>query len=460
MLVPMTTLLPLLLLSLSAPQAPEPALAQPVAIEVPEGQVCGLGAAFHSGRRAALREVVGTGWMLFRGLDETRDYLPFRQDKTFWYLTGVESPRAALAMNAATGEEVLFLPRSNPMLEVWEGEKWDASDEWLPGLTGFGDVRDVDGLEDFLAATLVAEEVVWTSLAANIGLAGCYDRAEPFDKRASRDLLDGRPSRENALKAALEGTYGVKVKDCQTSIEELRRIKTSEEIAALRRASDAGAVSMRAAMANTKPGVGEADLAALMSFVHLREGATGPAYAPIIGAGSNANVLHYLDLTRTLGADHGVLVDYAPEYDHYVSDITRTWPASGKFSPRLAELYDVVLEAQLAGIAAVKPGATLDDVQRACNEVINARDMREYVLHGVSHYVGMEVHDVGGYRKPLEPGVVFTIEPGLYDQEAGVGVRIEDVILVTEGGYEVLSSSVPKERAEIEALVGTAGLLR
>ncbi|MDF1800528.1 MAG: Xaa-Pro peptidase family protein [Planctomycetota bacterium] len=456
----MTTLLPLLLLCLSGPQTPESSQVSPAAAEVPEGQVCGLGAAFHAGRRAALCELVGSGWMVFRGLDETRDYLPFRQDKTFWYLTGVESPRAALAMNAATGEELLFLPRANPMLEVWEGEKWDASDAWIPALTGFEDVRDVDGLEDFLAENLVPGEVVWTSLAAHIGLAGCYDRAEPFDKRAARDGLDGRPSRELALEAALEETYGVKVKDCQTSLEELRRVKTPEEIAALRRASDAGAASMRAAMANTKPGVTEAELGALMSFVHLREGATGPAYAPIIGAGSNANVLHYLDLTRTLAADHGVLVDYAPEYDHYVSDITRTWPASGEFSPRLAELYDIVLEAQLAGIAAVKPGATLDDVQRACNGVINAADVRQHVLHGVSHYVGMEVHDVGGYRKPLEPGVVFTIEPGLYDQEAGVGVRIEDVILVTEDGCEVLSAAVPKQRSEIEALVGTAGLLR
>ena len=434
--------------------APAPAPAPSAVAEVPEGQVCGLGKAFHAGRRAALREAVGEGWLVFRGLHQTRDYLPFRQDKVFWYLTGVSSERAALVMHVETGREVLFLPAANPRLEVWEGEKWDVEDAWIPGLTGIDEVRDEDDLADFLGEVLAEGDTVWTSLAAHVELAGCYDRAEPYDRRAERDPLDGRVSREKALKAALEARYGVRVRDCQDQLEELRRVKTPEEIAAIARATDAGVAAMRAAMADTAPGKTEAELAALMSYTHLLEGATGPAYAPIVGAGPNASVLHYLDLTRTLRAEDILLIDYAPEEDHYISDITRTWPVDGTFSERQAEIYDVVLEAQLAGIAAVRPGATLDDVQRACNEVIARHDMQRYVLHGVCHYVGMEVHDVGVYRRPLEPGVAFTIEPGLYDTEAQVGVRIEDVVVVTEDGCEVLSAGVPKERAEVEALVG------
>jgi len=455
----MIPLLPLLLF-VGAGSAPPAVPTSPLSsglqepIEVPEGQACGLGSAFHSGRRAALREAVGEGWLVFRGMPQTRDYLPFRQDKAFWYLTGVESENAALVMDAATGREVLFLPAASPMLEVWEGEKWDVGDAWVPGLTGIDEVRDEADLEEFLDEVLEEDATVWISLAAHVELAGCYDRAEPFDRRAERDPLDGRVSREKALEAALEERWGVRVRDCQPQLEELRRVKTPEEVAAIRRATDAGVQAMRVAMANTAPGKTEAELAALMSYTHLLEGATGPAYAPIVGAGPNANVLHYLDLTRTCREGDILLIDYAPEADHYISDITRTWPVDGTFDERQAELYDVVLEAQLAGIAAVKPGATLDDVQRACNEVIERHGMQPYVLHGVCHYVGMEVHDVGAYRKPLEPGVAFTIEPGLYDREADVGIRIEDVVVVTEDGCEVLSAGVPKERAEVEALVG------
>ena len=425
----------------------------------PEGVLCGLGKDFHAGRRAALRAAVGEGLMVFRGLADTRDYGAFQQDKVFWYLTGVESPNATLVMDAGTGMEVLYLPKKSRRLEAWEGEMWDAGDEWVTELTGFADVRERGELKDDLEEWLVEDAVVWSSLSPHVELSGCRDRAMPYDWRAKRDEFDGRASREQAFAAKLGELFGVEVKDCSKQLDELRRVKTTEEVDAMRRAAEAGAKAMSEAIRSSSPGVTEDDLASLMTWVQRRNGATGPAYLPIVGAGTNANVLHYSAKSGVLDAGELVLLDYAPEVDHYTSDITRSWPVDGKFTERMAELYDVVLEAQLAGIAAVKPGATIADVERACSAVIKARGFSSLVMHGSCHYIGMEVHDVGDFGAELVPGVAFTVEPGLYDKEAGIGIRIEDVVVVTEEGCEVISKDVPKARAAIEALVAEAGVL-
>lgn len=425
----------------------------------PEGVECGLGKVFHAGRRAALRAAVGEGVMVFRGLPDTRDYLPFRQDKAFWYLTGVESPNATLVMNAATGEEVLYLPPKNERLETWEGEMWDAGDAWVSELTGFGDVRSADDLVGDLDTRIDKGDVVWISKAAHVELAGCRDRAAPYDRRAEKDPLDGRVSREEALAAKLTELFGAEIRDCSKQLDELRRVKTPVEVDAMRRAAEAGAKAMAEAIRSSSPGVTEDQLASLMTWVQRQNGATGPAYLPIVGAGQNANVLHYSAKAGVLDAGELVLLDYAPEVDHYTSDITRSWPVDGKFTPRMEELYDVVLEAQKAGIAAVKPGGTIRDVEAACAKVLRDHGFGDLIKHGSCHYIGMEVHDVGLYGAKLEPGVAFTVEPGLYDTEAGIGIRIEDVVVVTEDGCEVISAGVPKERADIEALVGERGVL-
>src|SRR5206468_2105434 len=148
-------------------------------------------------------------------------------------------------------------------------------------------------------------------------------------------------------------------------------------------------------------------------------------------------VLHYSGESRELRAGEMLLVDYAPEFDHYTSDITRSWPVDGQLTPRMAEIYDAVLEAQTAGIAAVKPGRKIDDVEEACRRVLAQHGMMKLMRHGSCHYIGMEVHDVGDNHKPLEPGVAFTVEPGVYEASTGIGVRIEDVVVVTETGCEV-----------------------
>lgn len=422
-------------------------------------QPCGLGAEFHAGRRAALSSKLSGGIVLVRGLPATRDYTKFRQDKMFWYLTGIESPGAALVIDVATKEETLFLPERDERKERWEGELWDASDAFVPALTGFRDVRPTKELDALLAEKTKRDKIVWISKLPHVELAGCCDRAGPANRAMERDPLDGRISREKALEQNLREKYGADVRDCADVLGELRRVKTAEEIAALRRASRAGVEAMAEGIRSTRPGLGEGDIEAVMSFVHRRHGGDGPAYHAIVGSGPNALVLHYNAISRRLKPGEMLLVDYAPELDHYDSDITRSWPTDGVFTARMIEIYDAVLAAQEAGIAAVKPGITMRDVERACRKVLEERGMEKLLPHGTCHYIGLEVHDLGDPRKPLEPGVVFTVEPGVYEAATGIGVRIEDVVLVTANGCEVLSAGAPKARASLSALVREEGIL-
>jgi len=420
---------------------------------------CGLGRAFHAGRRAALAKELGSGLVLVRGLPKTRDYTKFRQDKVAWYLTGIESPEMALLINLDAGTETLFLPKPAPWAEAWEGELWDCGDAWIPELTGFADIRPIDELLKAIETQLGPEKVVWISKLPHVELSGCCDRARPSDRMREKDALDGRLSREDALEARLVERFGAEVKDCGKVLGELRRVKRPEELDALRRASAAGAESMKEAIRSTQPGRGEWEIEALMTFVHRAQGADGPGYHAIVGSGPNALMLHYSDSARRMKAGEMLLIDYAPELDHYVSDITRSWPTDGVFTPRMAEIYDAVLAAQLAGIAAVKPGVTMEDVHRTCKRVLSEYGMAKLMPHGACHYVGMEVHDTGSSKTPLEPGVVFTVEPGVYEPATGIGVRIEDVVIVTATGCEVISAGVPKQRAALLELWREQGLL-
>lgn len=421
--------------------------------------VCGLGSAFHAGRRAALLANLEGGIVLVRGLPAPREYVPFRQDKTFWYLTGVESPDAALVLDVKSKKQILFLPKPNAIAELWNGERWDTGDPWVKETTGFEDIRAIDDLLPVLKEMTAETKVVWISMEPHVAMSSSSDQAAGYDADVEKDPLDGRTSREKALKANLEKQFGVEVRDLQKTLSEMRRVKTPEEIDALRNAARAGAVAMVEAMRSTRPGLGEWDLESLMTYVQRREGADGPAYEAIVGSGPNSLSLHYSACTRTMKAGDVLLIDYAPEYHHYTSDITRSWPVDGKFTGRMAEIYDVVLEAQQAGIAAVKAGASLMTIETACRKVLKAHDMSKLMPHGAGHYVGMEVHDVGSYSKALEPGVVITVEPGVYDKESGIGIRIEDVVLVTADGCEVLSAGVPKDRKTIEELVASEGML-
>ncbi|MHC5010596.1 MAG: M24B family metallopeptidase, partial [Planctomycetota bacterium] len=270
-------------------------------------------------------------------------------------------------------------------------------------------------------------------------------------------------------------------------LHELRLVKTPDEIAALRRAVSVSADGHVHGIRRTRPGMREFELQAEIEYVFKKNGAAAPGYASIVGSGDNACILHYVDNRGTLNDGDLVLVDAGAEVGYYTGDITRTWPVSGRFSGYQREIYDLVLRAQMEVIRAVRPGlewhklhetsvATivnglleLGALEGSAEQIIEEKTYRKFFMHGTGHWLGIDVHDVGAYAsegqpgRPLEPGMVFTVEPGLYfhaDEEAtperykGIGIRIEDDVLVTETGVEVLSRAAPKEPEEIEALVG------
>lgn len=429
--------------------------------------VCGLGKDWHRGRREELARRLESGILVLRGRPDPRASVAFRQDKNFWYLTGVESPDVAFVMDLDTGKEVLFVAKPSAFKESWAGEIWDSDDAWVREVTGISDVRDNDpgrgGNKNLLALLdeLVSENPerpIWTLQTGWIGLSGSYDSSNPYDAARRKDSLDGRESRADALARHLGERFpSTEVKDATPTLWDMRTIKTEAEIDAIRRASSAAAVALREAVRSTRPGLGEWELDSLITWQQRRAGADGPAYAPIVGSGRNSLVLHYNFSSRRMRSGEVVLIDFAPEVDHFVSDVTRTWPVDGVFTERMGEIYDAVLAAQEAAIAEVRPGVKYGDIGRKAVSVLRERGFN--CPHGICHSVGMEVHDPGRMPRELVPGMVFTIEPGIYDQETGIGVRIEDVVLVTEDGCEVLSSECPKSREALEALWAEEGIL-
>jgi len=273
------------------------------------------------------------------------------------------------------------------------------------------------------------------------------------------------------------------ISDPRTVLHEQRLKKQPEELAALRKAIDITTEAHVAAMKAGKPGATEYELEALINYTFRRRGGNGPGYTSIIGAGENATILHYIENSCAIADGDLVLVDAGCEYDHYTADITRTWPANGTFTAIQKRVYQIVLDCQLEACAMVKPGVTIDDIHNHCvrrltegmialgllggtaDDRIADQSYRKFYMHGTSHWLGLDVHDVGNYKlgataRPLEPGMVITVEPGLYvaadaadvpPELRGIGVRIEDDVLVTQSGNEVLTAACPKTIADIEA---------
>jgi Xaa-Pro aminopeptidase len=232
--------------------------------------------------------------------------------------------------------------------------------------------------------------------------------------------------------------------DARPKIAQLRMVKSKAEIAAIQKATDASVDAHRAAWKSIKPGQYEYEAAAIMVGTYMSEGCRRSAYAPIVGSGPNSTTLHYSNNNRRMDSGEVVVMDVAAECNNYASDITRTIPVNGRFSPRQREIYNIVLGAQRAAIAAVKPGAIM--ASRAGLYKVAF----EYFTHGLSHHVGLDVHDESDNSVPLKPGMVITIEPGIYIPEENIGVRIEDTLLVTEDGARVMSAALPTDPDEIE----------
>ncbi|KAA3607493.1 MAG: aminopeptidase P family protein [Planctomycetota bacterium] len=424
-------------------------------------------ATWHAGRRQALMEDprVQNGIIVLRGAGTTNDYREFRQDNNFWYFTGITTPNAVLVLVPKTGEEYLFVPPVQASAEVWVGNLIDPEEaKAITGIEkclplgarsrGFGSGRqDVSALSDLLDQLSRKHKrfLIQGQPAENWMMS--RDQLQNAVRSQSGDPYDGRASREAQFRARLDEHHKVKeVKDITVLLDAMRVRKTAQEAQAMRRACQISGQAHQAVITWAKPGHFEWQIAARMTGTMLEAGAMGPAYAPIVGSGPNANILHYNENHRAIQEGDVVLIDYGAEFQHYVADITRSWPVSSRFTDRQREVYQAVFDAQEAAFAATKPGVLLSQVEAAAMKVLAERGFGRDCWHGISHWLGMATHDVGLRRAKLEPGMVFTVEPGVYLPEEGFGIRIEDVVMVTESGHEILSAGIPRTVSEIEAM--------
>ncbi len=406
-------------------------------------------------RRAALLAQVKDGAVVLFGDAAVPAGTHFRQDNDFFYLTGVDDLGAVLVLSPfGRPGAYLFLPQRSAREIQYDGPGL-LEDAAAKAKAGFTDVLAVGDLDEFLARL------------TGRGAGKLYVRLSPRDTlddaRSETALMDGRRARSHYNDQLSVDQYRLEklrqrypqmaLADIAPALDALRAVKTPEEIEILRRNGRLSAEGVRQAMRTTRPGVFEYEIEAAAMAVVLKGGATGAAYAPIVGSGPNSCIFHYEKNSRRAGAGEVVLMDFGADLDHLAMDITRTWPASGRFTPEQREVYAIVLEVQKACIAAYRPGATPQSVRDEVAAVLKAKGIDPRGLTGgFGHGVGLCVHDVplGGV---LKEGMVFAIEPALYYPDKGFGVRIEDTVLITKTGCEVLTKDVPKEIDEIEKLL-------
>lgn len=383
----------------------------------------------------------------------------FRQDNDFFYFTGVEDLGAVVVMVPASRQAALFLPQQSPREEMVDGPNLLLKGPEAKEASGFADIFPVTYLDEFLARNLSRfAGRLHVRLSPPDTLDDARSETALLDGRRARSHYNDQPSLDQHRIVKLRERYPqMELRDVVPDIDALRAIKTSEEIEILRRNGRLSAEAVKAAMLATRPGVFEYELEAAAVHVVLKGGARGPAYAPIVGSGPNSCIWHYEKNSRRVESGDVVLMDFGADLDHLTMDITRTWPASGRFTDEQREVYRTVLEVQKASIEAFRPGATPQDVKAHVARVLKAKGIDPRGLEGgFGHGVGLSVHDVplGGV---LKEGMVMAIEPALYYPEKGLGIRIEDTVLITRTGCEVLTKDVPKEIDEIERLLAGRG---
>jgi Xaa-Pro aminopeptidase len=406
-------------------------------------------------RRARLVAATGDGVIVLFGASENEaasSVTTFHQNEAFYYLTGWREPNAMLmlvpksaAPGAALDRDILYVPAPNPARERWTGPKLmpDAPD--AAATAGFASVHRAGLLPSELQQAVADFPKIYTELT-------------PQPESGEEVLVADTVAKLKALAPLAE------LQDIRPSVEAMRAIKSPAEIALIRHAARNSIEGHLAIMKTLRPGMWEYELAALMNYETMRRGSEWPAYPPIVGSGLFSTVLHYDRNDRQMADGDLVVVDAAGSYSGYASDVTRTLPVNGRFTPRQREIYEVVRGAQAAAIAAAKPGVMLRSGSHSLHQIaldyMNAhghdrqgRPLSPYFIHGLGHSVGLNVHDPMDLETPLAAGMVVTIEPGLYLPDEALGVRIEDMILITPTGAEVLTSALPSAPDDIERLM-------
>lgn len=397
-------------------------------------------------------------------------HFPYRFDSYFYYLTGFREPEAVLVIVAGAKEgaskHILFCREKNAEREIWDGFRFgpEAAQETF----GFDEAYSIARLDELLPKLLADQPVIYYSLG----------HSEAWDARVVGWVNQVRQQSRSGIAAPAE------IRDVHLPLDEMRLIKSPEELAVMRRAATISGEAHRRAMRKTRPGMNEYEVEAELLHEFRRHGAQAPAYTPIVAGGANACVLHYVENNTRLNGGDLLLIDAGCELDGYAADITRTFPVDGKFSPAQRDLYELVLSAQAAAIAEVKPRNSWEAPHNAAlrvlaqgfidlglchgsvDEVIQSEDYKRFYMHRTGHWLGLDVHDAGEYKhngewRALQPGMTLTVEPGCYIRPGdnvpphfwNIGIRIEDDVAVTEAGCEVLTSDAPKTVEEIEELM-------
>ncbi len=444
-----------------------PLAAQPVFTDVfPPGE--------YAARRTRVMAAIGDGVAILQGTTERPGEQPLRQSNQFFYVSGVVEPRAILVIDGRAKRSTLFLnPRNERRENVMFGPGLYPGDEAVR-ITGIEAVLPREEFARALAGFAAAKRSIYTPHRPEVlGSASAYDPAA-LARATKSDPWDGRPSREEAFLGKLEAAAPEsKILDLDPILDTLRGAKDAREIAIIREATQITGKAIMEAMRDARPGMREYELQADAEFVFKKFGAYGPAYFALIATGTNTFYTHYHKDTAVLRDGDLVQFDYAPDYKYYCSDVTRVFPANGKFTARQAEFYNVYLRLYQALMTSIRVHVRPDEIIREAVRKMDAilasyrftddriksaaiafvDRYRNSRTNSLGHTVGMEVHDVRNPTDTLEPGQIFTIEPQMTIPEEHLGIRLEDMILITESGYENLSGFVPIEIADIEKLM-------
>lgn len=432
-------------------------------------------------RRSRVYDAIGSKAMaVVQGASNVDGFRPFRQTNEFYYFTGLEVPHSLLVMDGRSKRSTVYLPHRDAPRDANEGKTLSAEDaDLVKSLTGVDAVKDIESFARDMKYLLVpspAPTIVTPFSPAERG-TDSRDELIGYQAGVSSDPWDGRPSREGHFISLLRSRFPqFEIKDLSPVIDQMRSVKSEREIALIRRASQIAGHALMEAMRSTKPGATEYQLDAVARYVFQSNGARREGYNSITASGTNAFMGHYFRNLDTLRSGDMVLMDYAPEYRYYTSDITRMWPVNGKFTKSQRLLAEYILAYRDALLKRIKPGVTPDSIQNGAAEEMkvwlsNVTFEKEIYKKGaeaglkfrghLSHPVGMAVHDVGPYRPgPLKRGHVFSVDPMIWIPEERLYIRMEDVVAVTETGVELFTDFVPSTPDEIEKIMREEGVLQ
>jgi Xaa-Pro aminopeptidase len=440
-------------------------------------------------RRARVYDAIGENSLaLLQGAPMPSGYVRFRQTNEFYYLSGIETPHAYLLLDGRQRTATLYLPHRNEARERGEGKILSAEDAEL--------VKKLSGIENVFGSDLLAEHLaryvrggqelkLYTPFSPAEGLATSRDSAVRAVADAASDPWDGSPSREGRFINLLRSRFPqFAIADLTPILDRLRLIKSPREIEMIKKATRLSGLALMEAMRSVAPGVKESDLDAVAKYIYYLNGAQGDAYYSLIASASNAWYPHYNAGKRVMRDGDFLLMDYAPDVGYYMSDVTRMFPVNGKFNDWQRELYGFYLACYKSILKNIKPGLTAQQIKQAAakemeqilsttrfSKPIYEKAARNFVTAyansaknpqtGLGHWIGLSTHDVGGQDgSPLREGMVFSIEPALTVPEEKIYIRLEDVIVITATGAEIISDFVPMEIDDIEKLMREEGMLQ